>query len=167
MLVVILLAALQATAHGGQAVSDPSARLALYGGAWTVKAKHPWGGGPPGTQAHLASHCERFNSYFTCEQTIDGKPQGLLIYTATRSPGKLHSRFIAPDGLAGGRGDVTLDGNHWTYLDKPPVPLEGNWSRVENFILDHDHIRFEDYESSDKGKTWTKTNGGIEERTAP
>jgi hypothetical protein len=69
--------------------------------------------------------------------------------------------------LAGGRGDLTLDGNHWTYLDKPPATLKGNWSRTENFIVDHDHIRFEDYESADEGKSWTKTNSGTEERTAP
>ena len=82
------------------------------------------------------------------------------------SLGKFRSRFISPDGLAGGRGDLTLDGNHWTYLDKPPPTLKGNWSRVENFILDHDHIRFEECESADEGKTWTKTNSGTEERTA-
>ena len=47
------------------------------------------------------------------------------------------------------------------------IGLKGNWSRTENFILDRDHIRFEEYESSDEGKTWTKTNSGTEERTAP
>jgi len=54
-----------------------------------------------------------------------------------------------------------------TYLDKPPVSPKGNWSRVENFILNHDHIRFEEYESDYEGKTWTKTNFGTEERAAP
>ena len=39
-------------------------------------------------------------------------------------------------------------------------------SRTENFILDHDHIRFEEYEPKDEGKTWTKTSSGTEERTA-
>ncbi|MBV9157653.1 MAG: hypothetical protein JO097_15415, partial [Acidobacteriaceae bacterium] len=99
--------------------------------------------------------------------TVNGQTQALLVYTATEVPGKLHSRFIAPDGLAGGRGDLTLEGNHWTYLDKPPSPLKGNWSRTENFILDQDHIHFEEYESSDEGKTWTKTNSGIEKRATP
>ena len=80
--------------------------------------------------------------------------------------GKIPFRFISPDELAGGRGDLTPDGNHWTYLAKPTPTLTGNWSRVESFILDPDHIRFEEYESTDGGKTWTKTNSGTEERTA-
>jgi hypothetical protein len=79
---------------------------------------------------------------------------------------KFHSRLISPDGLADGRGDLTLDGNHFTYLDKSPPALKGNWSRTENFILNHDHIRFEEYESIDEGKTWTKTNSGTQEHTA-
>ena len=66
-----------------------------------------------------------------------------------------------------GTGKFTLDSNHWTYLDKPASGTKGNWSRVDNYILDQDHIRFEEYESSDEGKSWTKTNFGTEERTAP
>jgi hypothetical protein len=170
MLQLLLIALLQ-NSPAAQPAHDPFAPLAIYNGAWTVHAEHPWGGnGPgaaPGTADHLISRCQHFTEYFACEQTINGKPQSLLVYTAGSAPGELHSRFISPEGLAGGRGDLTLDGNHWTYLDKPPAPLKGNWSRTENFILDHDHIRFEEYESSDEGKTWTKTNSGTEDRTAP
>jgi hypothetical protein len=73
-------------------------------------------------------------------------------------PPKLHSRPIDPGPLPQqGRNDLTLDGNHFTCLDKPPPTLKGDWSRTENFILDHDHIRFEEYESTDEGKTWAKT----------
>ena len=134
-------------------------------GSWTVRAEHPWGGGVAGSSDHLVSRCEHFDSYFACEQSVNGKVQSLLVYTATSVPGKLNCRTITPDGLAGGRGDLTLDGNRWTYLDKPPLNLKGNWSRTENFIQDRNHIRFEEYESADEGKTWTKTNSGTEERT--
>jgi len=150
---------------------DPFAPLAIYNGAWTIHAEHSWTdtppNTPPGTPDHLISKCQHFTQYFACEQTVNGKTLSLIVYTAGTSPGKLHTRFIVPEGQAGGRGDLTLDGNHWTYLDKPPAQLKGNWSRTENFILDHDHIRFEEYESSDEGKTWTKTNSGTEDRTAP
>ena len=147
-----------------QPAPGPFAPLAIYNGTWTVKAEHPWSGGPAGTSDQLVSHCQRFSLYFACEQTVNGKTQSLLVYTATSSPGKLNCRTITPDGLAGGRGDVSLQGNHWTYLDKPPLNLKGNWSRVENLILDHNHIRFEEYESADEGKTWKQTNAGIEAR---
>jgi hypothetical protein len=163
MLPILLFALLQ-NPTPPQPSPDPFAPLTIYNGAWTVHAEHPWSGAAPGTPDHLTSHCQRFTLYFACEQTVNGKPQALLVYTATNSPGKLNCRLINPDGLAGGRGDLTLDGNHFTYLDKPPPPLKGNWSRVENFILDHDHIRFEEYESADEGKTWTKTNSGTETR---
>ncbi len=165
MLLLLLLALIQ-NSSGAQTAPDPFLPLTIYNGTWTVQAEHPWSGSALGTPDHLVSRCLRFTQYFACEQTINGKTQSLIVYTVSSSPGKLHTRFIEPDGIAGGRGDLTLDGNHWTYLDKPPLQLKGNWSRVENFILDHDHIRFEEYESSDEGKSWTKTNFGTEERTA-
>ena len=144
----------------------PFAPLTIYDGSWTIKADHPWGGGAPGTLDHLVSHCERFSHYFACEQTVNGKTVSLLTYTATSDSAKYNCRTLAPDGLAGGRGDMTLEGGHWTYLDKPPLKLKGTWSRTENFILDQNHIRFEEYESSDEGKTWVQTNSGTEERIA-
>ena len=162
-MVVLLLVALHTAA--ARPAPDPFAPLALYHGTWTVRAEHPWSGGPPGTADQLVSRCQRFARYFACEQTVNGRTQALLVYTADSASGGLHSRVIAPDGRAGGRGDLTIDGDHWTYLDKPPRPLRGKWSRVENVILDHDHIRFEEYESADEGRTWARTNAGTEERT--
>ena len=163
----LLLVALLQNPPATQPAPDPFAPLAIYNGTWTVKAEHPWSGATPGTPDRLVSKCQHFTQYFACEQTVNGKTLSLIVYTAGTSPGKLHTRFIVPDGQAGARGDLTLDGNHWTYLDKPPAQLKGNWSRTENFLLDRDHIRFEEYESSDEGKTWTKTNSGTEERTTP
>lgn len=144
--------------------ADAFAPLGVYDGSWTVKAEHPWSGGAVGSLDRLVSRCKAFTLYFACEQTVNGKVQGLLVYSAGSSAGQLHSRLIAPDGLAAGRGDLTLDGNRWTYLDKPPPALKGNWSRVVNTVVDHDHIQFEEWESADEGRTWTRTNFGTEVR---
>jgi hypothetical protein len=155
---------------GGQQATNPSgsvnpfSSLALYNGTWKIRAEKPWGGGAKGSVDLLVSRCQPFTAYFACEQTVNGKTASLLVYTATEGSGKLHSRMITPDGLAGGRGDLTINGSHWTYLDKPPAGLEGNWSRVENEIIDRDHIHFEEYESSDRGLTWVKVNSGTEQR---
>jgi hypothetical protein len=145
--------------------STPFDPLKIYNGDWAVRALHPWSGAAPGAIDRLKSKCQHFTLYFACEQTVNGKPQALIVYTINTGPGQLYTRTIAPNGLAGGRGDLTIDGNHWTYLDKPAAGLTGPWSRVENTIVDRNHIRFEEYESTDEGKHWTQTNSGTEERT--
>ena len=86
MLALLLLAVIQ-NAAGAQPAPDPFTLLTVYNGSWTIKAEHPWSGGPPGSLDHLVSHCHRFTLYFACEQTVDGKTQALLVYTATSSPG--------------------------------------------------------------------------------
>jgi len=143
---------------------DPFSDLTIYDGDWTVHASHPWSGAPAGTAEHLRSRCRRFTLYFACEQTLNGKVLALIVYTAGESRGHINTRTIAPNGLAGGRGDLVIEGARWTYLDKPQAGLTGPWSRVENVIVDRDHIRFEEFESADEGKTWTRTNGGTEDR---
>jgi hypothetical protein len=167
MLVFLLVAtSLLPAVPQGSSAPDHFAPLAIYSGTWTIDAEHPWSGAAAGTADHLLSHCTHFTAYFACEQTVNGSPASLIVYTSGDSVGHLHTRIINPQGLAGGRGDLRLDGNHWTYLDKPPATLKGNWSRTENYILDHDHIRFEEFESADEGKTWTKTNSGTETRVS-
>lgn len=153
-----------ALAGPSAATPSPFEKLEIYPGDWTVRADHPWSGAPAGASDQLRSRCQLFEAYFTCEQTVNGKPLGLIVYTMAEAPGQLHTRFISPNGLAGARGDLTLDGDHWTYLDKPAAGQTGPWSRVENTIVDHDHIRFAEFESADEGKTWRQTNAGAETR---
>jgi hypothetical protein len=166
MMLSLLLFAMLPAPSARPTATDPFLPLAIYSGTWKVRAEHPWSGGAPGTTDDLVSRCERFTLYFACEQTVNGKTLSLIVYSAGPALGKLYTRFIEPGGLAGERGDLTLDNNHWTYLDKPPAGTKANWSRVENYILDHDHIRFEEYESADEGKSWNKINAGTEERAA-
>ena len=144
--------------------TDAFKKLEIYDGDWTVRADHPWSGAPSGNDDHLRSRCQRFSAYFACEQTVNQKPLALIVYTAADAPNRFHTRTIATDGRAGGRGDLVLDGNRWTYLDKPLSGLKGPWSRTENTIRDENHIRFVEYESSDAGKTWVQTNAGFEVR---
>lgn len=144
----------------------PFESLSVYNGDWAVHALHPWSGAPAGAIDRLNSHCQAFTLYFACEQTVNGKPQALIVYTSGADSARFNTRTIAPNGLAGGRGDLTIEGNRWTYLDKPPAGLTGDWSRVENTVVDRNHIQFEEYQSADKGEHWTLTNSGTEERIA-
>jgi len=142
------------------------APLLLYPGIWKVTADHPWSGAAPGAVDRLRSDCKIFHAYFACEQSVNGKPLALIVYTAGDRPLEYHTRTIAPNGLAGGRGTMTIAGNRWTYLDKPAAGLSGPWSRVENVIVTRDRIRFAEYEPRDEGKTWSLTNRGVEDRIA-
>jgi hypothetical protein len=164
LLSAVLLLPCRFAAARAPTEQDPFVRLRIYDGEWAVRATHPWSGAAAGAVDRLSSHCHRFTHYFACEQTINGQPTSLLVYTEGDAPGRLNTRMIAPNGLAGGRGDLTLAGSRWTYIDKPPASLSGNWSRTENVVVDRDHILFKEYESPDEGKTWRLTNSGSEER---
>ena len=129
---VLFQTALSQQVANPNATAEPFTSLALYNGTWKVRADKPWSGGANGSTGLLISRCQRFTAYFACEQTVNGKVDSLLVYTVTADPGRLRSRMIAPNGLAGGRGDLMINCNHRTYVDKPPAGLEGNWSRVEN-----------------------------------
>ena len=147
--------------------NTPFEALSVYNGNWTVHALHPWSGAPAGALDRLKSRCQAFTAYFVCEQTANGEPKTLIVYTIRPDSVRFNTRTIAPNGLAGARGDLTIEGNRWTYLDKPPTGLTGDWSRVENIVMDRDHIQFEEYQSADKGEHWVLTNSGTEERIAP
>lgn len=144
--------------------TKPFAQLLIYDGEWMIRATHPWSGAPAGTSDRLQSLCRLFTLYFACEQTVNGNPQTLIVYTVGPSPTHYNTRTITPNGLAGARGDLIIEGARWSYLDKPPSGLNGPWSRVVNVIIDENHIGFEEYESADEGATWTLTNSGTEER---
>lgn len=48
---------------------------------------------------HLVSRCQRFTQYYAGEQTVDGKAQSLVVYTADSSPAALLRPFITPVAL--------------------------------------------------------------------
>jgi len=148
------------------AAPSPFAPLLVYRGTWKVTADRPWSGAAPGAVDRLRSDCRIFHAYFACEQSVNGKPLALIVYTAGEAPLEYHTRTIGPGGLAGGRGTMRIEGHRWTYLDKPAAGLSGPWSRVENVIVSPDRILFEEYESADEGKSWKQTNRGAEVRIA-
>jgi hypothetical protein len=138
--------------------------LMLYRGDWRVTADHPWSGATPGSVDRLRSACTLFQAYLACEQSVNGKPLALIVFTVGDRPGEFYTRTIAPSGLAGARGSMTIEGNRLTFMDKPAAGLTGPWSRVENHIISRNEIRFAEYESTDEGRSWKRTNAGTELR---
>jgi hypothetical protein len=88
----------------------------------------------------------------------------LIVFVTAEAPLTYHTQPILPDGHATGRGDLTIDGNHWTFLGKDVETDKTTWYRTENYFTGKDKIHFEQFESTDDKKTWKMTNSGDEVR---
>jgi hypothetical protein len=136
--------------------------MRVYEGTWTVVSAHTMAGeGRPDT---IVNHCNEGTAFYTCEQIVNGKPLALIVYTATDDPTKFHTQPVFPSGQAAGRGDLTVAGDHWTFLGSGTD--DGGkqvFYRTENYFTGRDKIHFEQYESGDN-KTWVKKNSGDEVR---
>lgn len=138
------------------------APLTVYEGTWTIVSAHTMAGeGRPDT---LVNHCSEGTAFYSCEQVVNGKSMALIVFTATEDATKFHSQPVLTSGQAAGRGDLTIVGDHWTFLGggKDGSGKE-TFYRTENFFTGRDKIHFEQYESSDN-KTWVKKNEGDEVR---
>src|SRR5580704_11435405 len=90
------------------------APLKVYEGTWTVVSAHTMAGeGRPDT---IVNHCTEGTAFYTCEQVVNGKSLALLVFTATDDPTKFHSQPVSPNGQAVGISDLTIIGDHWTFL---------------------------------------------------
>lgn len=136
--------------------------LAVYNGTWKVTSPHTLAG--PGKPDTLVNHCTEGAAFFTCEQVVNGKPVALLVFTATEAPMKFRTNPVLPNGHVLDGGDLTIDGDHWTFLgsgkgkDGKPV-----YYRTENYFTGRDKIHSDQYQSDDN-KTWVKTNEADEVR---
>lgn len=134
--------------------SNPLSVLTVYDGSWTVA--------PGGGKAdQLTNHCHMVDAFYTCEQVVNGKPAALLVFVAGGKAGEFHNQVVLPDGHAVGRGDLTIAGDHWTYLSKDDAGKPS--FRVENFFTGRDRIHYEQYKAAADG-TWTKVGDGDEQR---
>lgn len=150
---------LQSTA----AVVTPSfSDIAVYNGAWTVTASKTMAGA--GKSDSLVNHCTRSEAYYSCEQVVNGKPMALIVFVPAEAPLTYHTQPILPSGYATGRGDLTISGDHWTFLGKDTEGDKTTWYRTENYFSGKDKIHFEQYESTDSKTTWKMTNSGDEIR---
>jgi hypothetical protein len=141
--------------------SDALARLEVLDGRWSVKAQHAMAG--EGKTDDLRNRCMRGEAFFVCEQVVNGHPGALVVYVAGEKPGEYHTKVVLPGGKSSELGDLTIEGDHWTYLGKNTEADKTTWFRTENWFKGRDGIRFELWTSGD-GKSWTKTNEGEEVR---
>jgi hypothetical protein len=136
------------------------AALSVYDGNWVVTPR------ATGNEAvkidRLSNHCKMMDAFFSCEQAVNGTPAALLVFTAGAQAGSYRTNVVMADGSGREQpGDLTIVGNHWTFVSKDG---SGKPSfRVENFFKDRDHIHFEQYQPGESGG-WTKVGEGDETR---
>ncbi len=147
-------------ALAGQISSAPNtsdttyAALWLYNGSWQVTRN----GAKPD---ELKNECALVGRYFTCQQTVNGTPGELLIFVPTNKPGHYYTQTVMPEGRAGGRGDLEIAGDHWTYTSTWDEGGKTTYYRTTNVFTGKTRIHFEQAESSNN-KDWKVTGSGDE-----
>jgi hypothetical protein len=138
------------------------APLWAYNGSWQVTKK----GAPSGSKPdNLVNNCALVGSYFACQQSVNGALSALLVFVPAKTPGQYFTQSIMPDGRAGGRGDLTIEGDKWTYLSTWNQGTKTTKFRTTNVFTGKTRIHFEQQDSSD-GRDWKTTGAGDEVRTA-
>jgi hypothetical protein len=157
MLSTLVVLSLQVAVQGS--VTQPLAILNVLNGGWSVT---PTAATKPD---QLVNHCSMSDAFYTCEQVVNGNAVALIVFTATDVPGAFHTKIVLPTGYSIDRGDLKIDGDHWTWSGKSTSDdgKTTTYSRTENYFTGKDKIRFERYESTD-GTTWVKKGGGDEVR---
>ena len=153
----VLAAALGSTALFA---ADPYAALRLYHGTWRVSPKDLAPGAKPD---ELIDECAQAGRYFVCQQTVNGKTGALLVFVPGEKDGQFYTNNINPAGFAGGRGELEITGDRWTYSSKREQDGKTTHYRTINLFTGRDRIHYELAESAD-GEHWTVTRSGDEVR---
>ncbi len=148
--------------RGGRAPDKSNANLSLYEGAWQITRS----AAAPGTKPErLQNECSQIGRYFACQQTVNGKVGGLLIFIPTETPGRYYTQTIKPEGQATGRDDLEISGDRWTYTSRRLDNGKTTYYRTTNVFSGKNRIHFEQAESTD-GKQWSVRNSGDEIRVS-
>jgi hypothetical protein len=139
----------------------PFAALWAYNGTWKITKKDA--GSPKPYE--LMNKCAAFGKYFACQQSVNGTPTELTVFVATNSPGQYYTQSILSDGRAGGRGDLKIEGDKWTFSTSWNQGGRSTFYKTINTFMSKSQIHFEQQESTDN-KDWKTTGSGDQVRTS-
>ena len=157
---IVLLAALIQGGALAAAADNPYTPLWLYQGTWRVTRANSAPGAKPD---ELVNQCALLGTYFTCGQSVNGKPSELLIFTPAEQPGHFYTQAVNPDGRATGRGNLEVSGDHWTFTTMWDQGGQTTYYRTVNVFTGKDKIHFEQAESANR-KDFKITGSGDEVR---
>jgi hypothetical protein len=149
---MLLFALLHFLLIAAKAAHPSEAALSLYGGTWQISQS----GSAP---YQLANQCEAIGKYFACQQSVNGKVSGLLVFIPADQPGRYWTQTILPEGRATGRDSLEISGNRWTYTSSRQEGSKTTYYRTTHIFAGNNRIHFEQAESTD-GKQWTVKNQG-------
>ncbi len=141
----------------GSAADPVYAPLWLYDGMWQMSSA----AGAKGDI--LLNQCGVTGKYFACQQTVNGKLAALIIFIPTEKAGHYLTQAVLPDGRAMGRGELEIDGGHWTYHSKDEEDGKMFYHRTINTFTGKDRIHYE-LSASPDGEHWTTGMSGDEVR---
>lgn len=99
-----------------------------------------------------------------CQQTVNGKVNGLIIFLPQEDQrGHYFTQGVNANGFALGRGELLIDGDHWTYSSEDRSKDSTTYYRTMNTFAGRDTIHFE-LSVSKNGSDWTTTRKGDEVR---
>jgi len=142
---------------------DPYAPLKLYDGKWdsttTIGEKEV---------VHLENHCARTGLFFVCEQTVNGKPEVLVVFlpvAKTASGGEEYKTngLAADASLAGAWNNLSIEADRWVYSWEDAGGAKKVLWRNVNQFSGTDKIHFE-IQRSDDGASWKTVRAGDELR---
>jgi hypothetical protein len=154
MLWPLLMGAASPTANPG------SKALWLYEGVWQITRSNTSNASKP---ERLVNQCGLIGRYFACEQTVNDRHGGLLIFIPADSPGHYFTQTVMPDGRATGRDDLVISGDAWTFTSRRLDNGRAFYYRTVNTFAGRTRIHFEQAESTN-GKDWTVKTTGDERR---
>lgn len=136
--------------------------LWLYKGSWELKQSSANSGINPDI---ITNVCGPVGKFFACQQTVNRKLSSLIIFIPRDKPGQYYTQSVSPEGRPGGRGELEIAGDLWTYRSQATDNGKTTYYRTTNVFTGKDKIHYEVSESPD-GEHWTATKSGDETRTA-
>lgn len=145
---------------------DHLAVLSLYQGGWKTRIDDAASEFGPASHSEvdLKNDCWRFSRFFACQQTVDGKPGGLVVFAWDDTAKVYRSWPIGAGADPVHPGVMQIDGDTWIFPWEQPVDGKSMRLRVVNRFIDHNTIEYRKEVWRD-AQGWTAIGRGVETRT--
>lgn len=141
-------------------------KLRAYAGNWDTQVTHldtPYG--KAGSEHHrLVNDCWRSTLFYVCQQSLDGAPKALLVFTYDPAQDRYASYPVVPGSDAAHAGVLIIQGRDWIFPWDDTEQGKTTHFRVVNTWSSPDSIEFRQEYSAD-GEHWITMAKGHETRT--